>query len=332
MAATIANGFARAYVDTNLELRVDPARRYSDWLDERSRGLRTKLEQAQAKLSAYQRAHGIVNVDERVDIESARLQELSSQLLAIQSQRVDSSSRNARRGNDDVLPEAIQSPLVQNLRMELARKESALDDLREKLGTQHPQVRSATSEVAGLRRRMNEEVGRVAAGLGTADQVNVQRASEAAAALDAQKARVLGLMSQRDEIQVLQREVQQAQRALDTVATAQSQSELEGSAQATNVSVLVPAEVPLDPSAPRPALYIALGVVVGLTFAILAALWLEMRRRPVRTARDVSDFLGLPVLGQVVIGTSVAAPALAGPGRRRLGRGNARWSLFNASR
>ncbi|WP_169732489.1 chain length determinant protein EpsF [Derxia gummosa] len=327
LSAAIANGFARAYVETNLDLRVDPARRYSDWLEERSAGLRTRLEEAQARLSAYQRKHGIVNADDRMDIENARLQELSAQLTAVQAQQAESASRNARRGDGDALPEAIQSPLVQNLRLELARKQGLLDDLRERYGARHPEVRSAESEVASLRRQLDGEVRRVASGLGSSDQTNAQRVAAAQSALDAQKARVLALMASRDEMQVLLRDVQAAQRALDTVATAQSQSELEGSAQATNVSVLAPAEVPIEPSAPRPALWLAIAFALGVALAIAWALYRESRQRPVHSVRDVYEHLGLPVLGQVMVGPALAAPT---PTRPRLGRG-ARRSLFNTS-
>jgi hypothetical protein len=47
----------------------------------------------------------------------------------------------------------------------------------------------------------------VASSLGTRNSVNVQREAEIRAALDAQKKRLLGLRSQRDELAVLQREV-----------------------------------------------------------------------------------------------------------------------------
>src|ERR1700741_3504122 len=56
LAATIANAFATAYVDTMLELRVAPNRQAAAWFDEQLKGLRASVEEAQGKLRADQHA------------------------------------------------------------------------------------------------------------------------------------------------------------------------------------------------------------------------------------------------------------------------------------
>ena len=54
-AMNVANAFARASIDTNLDLKVEPARQFAGWFDERIKTLRKDLETAQQKLTAYQR-------------------------------------------------------------------------------------------------------------------------------------------------------------------------------------------------------------------------------------------------------------------------------------
>src|SRR6266705_2643272 len=46
-SAAIANAFAKAYVNTMLELRVEPTREAAAWFDEQLKGLRANLEDAQ---------------------------------------------------------------------------------------------------------------------------------------------------------------------------------------------------------------------------------------------------------------------------------------------
>jgi uncharacterized protein involved in exopolysaccharide biosynthesis len=75
-AADVANAFAKSYVDTTLKLRTEPAKQASTWFDEQLKGLRADLENAQAKLAAFQREKGILIADERMDIETGRLAEL----------------------------------------------------------------------------------------------------------------------------------------------------------------------------------------------------------------------------------------------------------------
>ena len=83
VSAEMANAFADAYAQTSLELKVDPARRQAGWFEEQVGELRSAYEAAQQRLSAYQSEQAIVaSAIDRVDLENARLGELSSQLVA----------------------------------------------------------------------------------------------------------------------------------------------------------------------------------------------------------------------------------------------------------
>jgi succinoglycan biosynthesis transport protein ExoP len=79
-AAAVANAFAQAYIDTNIALKVEPAKQYAAWFGEQGKALRDNVERAQARLSEHQQRHGIVASDERLDIETAKLNDLATQL------------------------------------------------------------------------------------------------------------------------------------------------------------------------------------------------------------------------------------------------------------
>jgi chain length determinant protein EpsF len=296
-ASAIANAFAQAYVDTNVELRADPAKQYAGWFDARTKGLREQLESAQGRLSQFQRDNGITNVDERLDVENARLQELSSQLVAMQALRTESSSRQAQTGNTDTLPEVLQSGLVQSLKADVARQDAKLKDLSSQYGPNHPQVLRAVAEGQALRGKLEAEVTRVAGGVGTNNRVNVQRESEIRASLEAQKKKVLSIKQQRDEIAVIQREVENAQKAYDLTAQRLVQTNLESQTQQTNIVVLNPAVEPTEPSSPKLLLNTLLSIFVGGMLAIALALLLELFNRRVRSPEDIVEALGLPVIG-----------------------------------
>jgi len=102
-AAILANAFAQAYIDTNIELKVDPAKQYATWFDERSRALRADLEAKQKRLSDIRPKRASLPPRRRLDIENARLAELSSQLLTIKR-----CVRTASRGNGKPAATAIR--------------------------------------------------------------------------------------------------------------------------------------------------------------------------------------------------------------------------------
>ncbi len=295
-AATVANAFARAYMDTNLELKVEPAKEFASWFGDRAKQLRDNLEAAQARLSAYQREKGIVATDDRLDVENARYAELSSQLTAIQAQRADSSSRQRQAsGRMDTSPDVINSPVIQQLRADVARQEAKLKEMAGQLGQNHPQYQRSQAELETLKSKLDTEMRQVASSVGTSNVVNQQRENDLRLALEAQKKKVLELRAQRDEAAVLLKDVETAQRAYDLVTQRLSQTSLESQTQQTNIVVLTPADPPIKHSSPRILLNTVLACFLGGLLGVGVALLLELTNRRIRSAEDLFEALGVPV-------------------------------------
>lgn len=299
-AADVANAFTKAYIDLSLELKVEPARQYAAWFDARVSQLRAKLESAQEALSTYQRNKGIVASDERLDYETTRLSEISSQLTQIQALRADTASRQeqAGAGNENV-PEVLQNPVIATLKTELLRAEAVWQDAQVRLGTNNPAYLKAKADVTSIRERITQETARVASSLASANQVNIRREQELTALLEAQKQRVLRLKDGRDGITALQRDVESAQKAYDAVSQGLAQSNLESQVQQTNIAVLTPAAPPLEPSSPKVLINTLIALAAGTVLGIGAALLREMMQRPVRSFDDLTQTLGLPVLAVI---------------------------------
>jgi uncharacterized protein involved in exopolysaccharide biosynthesis len=134
-AALIANGYARAYLDTTLDLRVEPNRQAATWFDEQLKTLRKDLSTAQERLTTYQREHGIVSTDDRLDEEYTRLTDLSGQLSRAQEQNMELRTREQQvqlalqQGRSlQSLPEVQNDSQIRNLRAELLKGEAALSN------------------------------------------------------------------------------------------------------------------------------------------------------------------------------------------------------------
>jgi chain length determinant protein EpsF len=287
-------------MDISLELKVDPAKQYSTFFDNRSKDLRVNVERAQAKLSAYQREKGVVIAsDGQLDVETARLNELSSQLVALQAVAAESGSRQmqAQAGASDRLQEVVNNPVLTGLRSDITRAEARLQELTSRLGDNHPQVIEARANIASLRGRLDVETRRVTGSLGVTNTINRQREAEIRASLEAQRARVLRMRTAREEGAVLIRDVESAQRAYEAVVTRLNQSSLESQTTQGNGYVLAEALPPLRPSSPKVVLNIALSIALGTLLGIGAALLLEFVDRRVRTVEEVSELLGVPIFG-----------------------------------
>ena len=298
-AAALANAFAEAYVQTSVELRVAPAREFAGFFDQRAADARAALEQAQARLSAYQRDNGIIATDERLDVENARLAELTSQLVALQAIAAESGSRQAqaRGARADQMQEVLNNPVIGALKADLSRAQARLQELQTRYGEAHPQLQEAKANAAELRARIDAETRRVTSGVAVTNSINRSREAQLRAELDAQRARMMQMKRARDEAAVILRDVENAQRSYDAIVSRQNQSSLESQATQSNVNLLTQATPPLEPSSPRIVLNLLLAVFVGTVLGVGLALLLELRDRRVRAAEDIVSALGLPVIG-----------------------------------
>lgn len=297
-AAAVANAFAQAYMDVNLELRVAPARQFAAFFDEQTKAARSKLEAAQQALSDYQQANGITSADERMDFETAKLNETSSQLTGVQALTTDSQSKR-QSTKADTVAEVMQSPLVNGLKADIARLEAKLIEASGNLGKNHPQIQRTEAELATLKAQLDAETKKITASIDTTYQVGKQREAQLQGALATQKARVLLLNKQRDELNVLRRDIESAQRAFEIVSQRASQTNIESQTNQTNIAVLNPASPPPDPSKPKVLLNTLVSIFLGGILAVGLSLVLELMNRRVRSTDDLVEALELPVLGTI---------------------------------
>ncbi len=299
--AAVANAFAEEYQKLAIELKSDPMKKAASYFNEQTKLLRDNLESAQARLSKYQQEHGIVSVDNRLDVESNRLNDLSAQLVAAQGQAMEAASRQSMaggsRGADS--PDVASSPLVQNLKATLAGAQSHLAEIGGRLGHNHPQYLSAKAEADKVQASLNAAIHSTSNSVVNNSQILAQREAAVRAALAAQKTKVLEMNRTRDEMGVLMKDVESAQRAFDAASQRYAQTNIEGQSEQSDISVLNPASAPLAPSGPRvmlnTMLSIFLGTVLGLGFALLV----EMIDRRVRSENDLVEVLQMPVFGVI---------------------------------
>src|SRR5581483_3506859 len=289
-ASDIANGFARAYMETSLQLRTEPTREAAAWFEDQLKGLRAGVEKAQARLTAYQKEKGLIGVDERGDMESTRLAELSTQLLTARNATYEAQSRykNAsevieKGGSPESIPEVMSNSAITTAKSDLARATANLEQLANDLGPNHPAFIRAQGDVQAARERLAAETRKAVSGLQNAVLQSQKRETELKNALAAQQERLITMRDARVQLAVLTRDLESTQRAYDTALTRYMTSKVDSAARTTNVSQLTAAAQPVGPSYPKVPLIAGLSVVVGALFAAGVVFLLETMDRRVRS-------------------------------------------------
>ncbi|MFA5171864.1 MAG: chain length determinant protein EpsF [Sulfuriferula sp.] len=277
-AAAIANEFASAYQQTNIQLKTEPSQKAADFLDTQAKTLHAKLEAAQTKLASFQQEKGITSATGNLDVETGRLNDLSSQLVMAQSQS-----------------DVTANPVVQNLKIDITNAKTKLSDLSQSMGANHPQYLAAQATLRKLEAQLADETNKSSSNVDGTARMYRQRVGEIASAVATQKNRVLELNRYRTELTLLQQDVDNAQRALDATSLRLTQTRLEGNANQTDIAILNPATPPQKPTSPKLLINILLSIFLGGMLGVGFGLIAEMNDRRVRSSRDISELLEVPV-------------------------------------
>lgn len=302
LAARIADGFAQAYIQTNLELRIDPAKQISEWYDQQLAALRATLVDKQSALSTYQEEHGIVASSDRLDLETAKLSELSSMLIAAQAMRLDSQSRSDQISGSTsaALPaHVLDNPQIQRLSTEVAQAEARLSDASAQVGSNHPTYRQAQRDVSAAQTQLEKALKLIGGSMLSSVELSASREQQLQTELAAQKEQVLQLNRMRNELSLLRQEADSAQVAYDAALARATQTRLESRSALTDVAILNTAAVPSRPTHPKPTFNLLLGAIAGFLFGVALALcreWIDWR---VRSAEELETRLGIPVLAVI---------------------------------
>jgi uncharacterized protein involved in exopolysaccharide biosynthesis len=196
-------------------------------------------------------------------------------------------------------PDVANNALIQQMRANLATAEGKFADTSQRYGNNHPSYLAAKAELDKVRGQLGAAMGTVSRSVGNNAQVLRAREAELRDAVAQQKTKVLELNRARDELGVLLKDLDSAQHAFDAASQRFSQTRIEAQSEQSDISVLNPAVAPTEPSGPRVLLNSLVGILAGTVLGVGLALLLELLNRPVRSASDVKDMLGIPVLGTI---------------------------------
>ena len=162
----------------------------------------------------------------------------------------------------------MASPLINSLKADIARQEARMQEAGANLGAQHPQMVRMQDELRAMKSRLGAETGSIGASINTPYEVGRARERELQGAINAQRARVMEFNRYRDELSVLHKDVDTAQKAYEAVSERASQSNLQALTNQTNVQRLATAIEPLEAKGPTTKVALTVAALAGLLLAL----------------------------------------------------------------
>ncbi len=301
LAAQIVNAHLQNYVEENFRSKYDATTQASNWLSAELEELRIKVEKSEDARIAYQRENQIWQIDEKQDITSQKLGDLSKAVTDAQTDVAQKEAlyRMAISGNVDALPAARNNDVISTLLKRKSDLDEAYAEALDQYGPNFPKVlrlaaqqKEVEQNLANARKTMVESVEEE---FNTA-RSHVELLQEA---LDKQKAEANDLAEKLVQYHILQHDAESNKQLYDGLLQKLKEAGITAGLRSSNIRVVDPALAPASPSRPQKARNILLAFLVGLVGGVGLALFREYLDNTVKSPDDIESLTGLPSLAVV---------------------------------
>jgi polysaccharide biosynthesis transport protein len=306
LAATIAND----YLASQRETRQDALQRVAAWLKDRVDILQSRVLETEALIEKLKAESGIRD-SEYNDIREQQISALNNHIIAARSEvsekraRLEQAHQVIERTGDiqgltttpsDIqsIPELVSSDTLSQLRQKKVELSSRVTDLQNKVGEHHVEVIALRADLAVINKQINAEVERVLGNMRNSYDIAVRRVQELEA--DLQRLTAGHNSEAYLKFQELRHLADTDRNLYQSYLSQYNDISERRTLQDASARIISPATLPRSPTSSHSKLY-ALGGALGLCGGFLLAFLLEYFRPGVKTAIEIEQSFGRPVVG-----------------------------------
>jgi polysaccharide biosynthesis transport protein len=300
IAASVANGVAKAFIDRNFENKTAKFTKASDWLDRSTRELQAQVEQAERALANYTRDHNIFSTDGKATLTTDKLTRLHDQALRAQIDKMLKQSlyEQVKNGGDlSRLPESFADPALTELNKKQAELVVLANQLSLTYGPQNPRLLEVKQQLLSVQ----EQIDKSRNALGEKLSAEYERAERDDRSLTAALEQAKSEASQQNqhaiEYSILRQNVDTTKAIYTDFLQRNSQAKIQVAEQNNNVRVIQPAKQPKGPIGGGRMTMILAAFLASLCGSVGLALLIEYFDKSIKTIEDVVRYTQLPALG-----------------------------------
>ena len=298
-AERVANKLADDYIEQNLQVKWDETEKASDWLQGRLAILKVKVEKAEEDLQRYAQANSILFINEKQNMDNARMEQLLNEYTKAQAERYQKQSLYSlvEAGKIQDLPGVLSNRLIQDLEEKRADLEKDYSQVTTWVKPDYPKARQIKKQMDTLQAEIDRQKKAVIENIVDDYHASVTHEKYLAKAVDDQKAELGQLGEKGIQYNILKRDVDTNRQLYEGLLTRMKEAQVSAGLKASNIRIVDPAEAPKYPAKPRVLLNLMLGVILGLGLGIGLAFFQEYLDKTLKTPDEVERLLRLPSLG-----------------------------------
>jgi succinoglycan biosynthesis transport protein ExoP len=302
----IVNTHAESAIQDTIHQHQSQAKDALDWLRSQIDQQKKDVERSQYAIYEFKKKYNVLSLDDSQISFSQNLQELNTALTKAKSERIAKQAVYLQlqdiiksKKNILLMPEISNYSVIQNLRNQLIDLKSKQIEMGTKYGHKHPKIQVIDNGIRQIENEITLECGR----LKNAIKADLDRAvaieNNVRNTLDNQKQIAMHLGERAIEYEVLKQQAKSSQDIYDFLLKQSEELGLSSAIRSSNMRFVDRAELPIKPISPKLLLNILVSILLAFFTGTGLAFFIEYLDNTVKTPTDVSNKLGLPVLGMI---------------------------------
>lgn len=301
LAADISNSVANTYIEHNFQAKYRSTLQTADWLTKQLDDLKKNADASQENLIAYQKRTGILGTDETHNIIVDRLGDLNKELSSAESDRIlkEAKFRIVMIQNPELVANIAPESVLGTLCKQRFEVRTQYAQMTTKYGTAYPRVIQLQSQLNELDSIIGGEVTKVKEAVYAEYMAALKSEEMFRSSFDKQKQEAYKLNEDAIQYAIMRRDVESSRDLYEGLLKKLKEAGIMAGLKSSNINIIDPASVPLEPVEPKIPLDIVLGCIAGLLFGTALAFVVENIDSTVRTPQDIETYCQLPSLGVI---------------------------------
>ena len=305
-AALAATTLAEEYAQQNLDVRLETINKNLVWLTDEVAKQEKKVTEAEAAMSKYREQQNALSLEDRQNIVVSRLNTLNDTATRARTTRLQKEASYNQVKSVDPKSDAADAYPVISTNQGVMEAKTRLNDLnaeKARLSARylagHPDLIKVEGQIESARAALVAQRTRVIESAKNEYEAAAIEERSSAGQLESQKGAAMDLDRKSGGYLVLQRQAETNRLVYQSLLQQQKELRVVSNSRTNNVHVLDRAEAPGAPFSPNARRDWFTALVAGLLVALGLAFGIEYLDDTVKTPDDVTDRLGLPLLGLV---------------------------------
>jgi len=280
LAQMIVSALTEKYIKQKGNAKLEDSETATIWLDPRIRELENDVRNAEAAVAQFRAKADLLQTDNsNALLATQQLSQVSGELSRLKTERSSALSRAKsiklalQNGSSiDVIPEVIDSPLIQRLREREVELRARISDLSTTLLPNHPRMRALDSQLGDFQTQIRSAANNIVKSL----ENNVQATLQAEASLEREieelKKKAAKLDEKLVELRALEREADATKELLQEYKSRSLEAKSRSGLSQVDAEIISPATLADEAYFPKILPFSIAGMVAAMLLTVLAVI------------------------------------------------------------